>query len=275
MLEIFKKCRFSYGRFFSDRSIISRPLDLSLHPEERHKKLDSRKSLLEKVKKYIDEKLNLAKANVMDPEKENYKTLLTIDETLLKLDISKEDYYHSLSISVDDDYEPHLIRPPNSCFVNNYFDASLRAWQANMNIQPVFNEYKAVAYMCSFFSKSEDKCSFAMKQAAREARKLDQFNTMKNILKAYTSNRECSVQEAVYHIFPELHLRRVFPGVQFVNTALPEGRSKILQTEGQLSSLPEDSNDFFKRNNIDRYLPRSTVSFCDGKHGILDSFCFA
>ena len=71
-----------------------------------------------------------------------------------------------------------------------------------------------------------------MKQAAREARKLDQFNTMKNILKAYTSNRECSVQEAVYHIFPELHLRRVFPGVQFVNTALPEGRSKILQTEG-------------------------------------------
>ena len=232
MLEIFKKCRFSYGRFFSDRSIISRPLDLSLHPEERHMKLDSRKSLLEKVKKYIDEKLNLAKANVMDPEKENYKTLLTIDETLLKLDKSKEDYYHSLSISVDDDYEPHLIRPPNSCFVNNYFDASLRAWQANMNIQPVFNEYKAVAYMCSFFSKSEDKCSFAMKQAAREARKLDQFNTMKNILKAYTSNRECSVQEAVYHIFPELHLRRVFPGVQFVNTALPEGRSKILQTEG-------------------------------------------
>ena len=227
------------------------------------------------MKKYIDEKLNLAKVNVMDLEKENYKTLLTIDETLLKLDISKEDYYHSLSISVDDDYEPHLIRSPNSCFVNNYFDAGLRAWQANMDIQPVFNEYKAIAYMCSFFSKSEDKCSFAMKQAAREARKLDQFNTMKNILKAYTSNRECSVQEAVYHIFPELHLRRVFPGVQFVNTALPEGRSKIIQTEGQLSSLPEDSNNFFKRNNIDRYLPRSPVPFCDGKHGILDSFCFA
>ena len=35
-----------------------------------------------------------------------------------------------------------------------------------------------------------------MKQAAREAfdTKLDQSNTMKNILKAYTSNRECSVQ---------------------------------------------------------------------------------
>ena len=127
------------------------------------------------------------------------------------------------------------------------------------------------------FSKSEDKCSFALKQAAREAfdTKLDQFNTVKNILKAYTSNKECSVQEAVYNIFPELHLRRFFPEVQFVNTILPEERSKILQTEGQLSSLPEDRNDFFKRNNIDLYLARSSVLFCDGKHSILDSFCFA
>ena len=106
--------------------------------------------------------------------------------------------------------------------------------------------------MCSYFSKTEDKCSFAMKQAAREAfdTKLDQSNTMKNILKAYTSNRECSVQEAVYNILPELHLRRVVPRVQFVNTNLPEESSKILQTEEQLSSLPKDSTDIFKRNNI-------------------------
>ena len=110
---------------------------------------------------------------------------------------------------MDDGYELHLIRQPNSCFVNNYFDAGLRAWQANMDIQTVFIEF---TYMCSYFSKPEDKCSLAMKQAAREAfdTKPDQFNTMKNILKAYTSNGECSVQEAVYHISPELHLSRVF-----------------------------------------------------------------
>ena len=38
-----------------------------------------------------------------------------------------------------------------------------------MDIQPVFNEYKAVTYMCSYFSKFEDQCSAAMKQAAKEA----------------------------------------------------------------------------------------------------------
>ena len=49
------KCRFSYGRFFLDRTIISKPLDPSLDPEERHEILDSLKRLLEKVKRYIDE----------------------------------------------------------------------------------------------------------------------------------------------------------------------------------------------------------------------------
>ena len=104
---------------------------------------------------------------------------------------------------------------------------------------------------------------------------MDQFNTMKNILKAYTSNRECSVQEAAYHILPELHLRRVFPGVQFVNTYLPEERSKRLQTEKKLSPLPKDSTDIFKRKSIDCYLARPSILFCDGKYSILDSFRFA
>ena len=80
-----------------------------------------------------------------------------------------------------------------------------------MDVQPVFNEYKAVTYICSYFSKSEDQCSAAMKQAAKEAldNELDHFGTMKNILQTYTSKQECSVQEAVYHVLPELHLRRV------------------------------------------------------------------
>ena len=54
-------------------------------------------------------------------------------------------------ISDDNDFQIHYKRPPNSCFVNN----GLMAWEANMNIQPVFNHYKAVAYMCAYLSKSE------------------------------------------------------------------------------------------------------------------------
>ena len=38
--------------------------------------------------------------------------------------------------------------------------------------------------------------------------------------------------------------------------------------------MPGDRTDTFKRNNINRYLARPSVSFCDGKYSILDSFCF-
>ena len=43
------------------------------------------------------------------------------------------------------------------------------AWEASMNIQPVFNHYKAVTYMSTYFPKSENECPVAMKQATIDA----------------------------------------------------------------------------------------------------------
>ena len=42
-------------------------------------------------------------------------------------------------------------------------------------------------------------------------------DTKKNTAKSYLRNQKCSVQEAVYHILPELKLKRIFPAVYFVN----------------------------------------------------------
>ena len=52
----------------------------------------------------------------------------------------------------------------DSCFVTNYFNIGLLGWEANVDIQPVFNYYKAITYIVEL-SKQEDKCSQAMKQA--------------------------------------------------------------------------------------------------------------
>ena len=126
-----------------------------------------------------------------------------------------------------------------------------------MDIQPVFNQYKAVTYMCKYLSKSEDECSKAMKQAL-EARNSnsDKFQQIFKIAKPYSSNRECSVQEAVYHVMPELWLRKTFTRVIFANSNFPENQFRICKTEEQLSELPDDSSDIFKHNMLDRYLDR-------------------
>ena len=70
-----------------------------------------------------------------------------------------------------------------------------------MNIQPVFNEHKAGAYMCAYLSKSEESCSYAMKQALEISieHKENSYEQMNSIAQAYASNWGCSVQEAVYH----------------------------------------------------------------------------
>ena len=85
--------------------------------------------------------LNPANIDLIDPAKENFTQPLSVKEILDELEISKDDYYRALSISKDEDLELHLKRKPNSCFVNNYFDVGLKVWQANMDIQSVFNEY--------------------------------------------------------------------------------------------------------------------------------------
>ena len=84
-----------------------------------------------------------------------------------------------------------------------------------MDVQPVFSEYKAVPYIFSYLSKSENECSLDMRQATKETFEnyLSTYKTMRGIFRACVNKRECSVQGTVYHVLPELHLRKIFPGV--------------------------------------------------------------
>ena len=139
----------------------------------------------------------------------------------------------------------------------------MKAGQANLDIQPAFNEYKAVTHMCQYFYKTEDQCSQAMKQAAKEAyeNNIHHHDTMKIIAKAYLNSRECSVQEAVYYILPELKLTRIFPSAYFVNANLPEERVQTKLKKKELSELPDDNLNIFKKSNIDCYaeIPSATL----------------
>ena len=224
---------------------------------------------MSKVKKYIN--------GYLYPEKNNVDDCDSISDILRELAINEDDYYTALGISKDNDYELHLVRLPNSFSVNNYFKNGLLAWQANMDIQLVFNEYKAVTYMCSYFSKSEDECSLAMRQAAKEAfeNDLSNYKTMQGIVRAYVNKRECSDQEAVYHVLPELHLRKIFPGVCFANSNIPEECIKILKSETELNMLPGHSTDVFKRNNVDRYINRPNKCFFQWELSSVRFFLFS
>ena len=143
--------------------------------------------------------------------------------------MTSAEYKDALSISDDNSFQIHTKRPPNSGFVNSSFADRLLAWEANLDIQPVFNHDTAILYMCAYLSKSEDECSHAMQEAFKDAfsENLDNYKQMKYIAHAYIDNRECSVQESVYHVLPGQWLRKTFPGVIFANSNIPENRFRV------------------------------------------------
>ena len=115
--------------------------------------LAKRKETLSLVKQQINAVLN--------HNKPYYVSTLTEDDIFNLAGINKEAYYSALSILPDSNYELHLKRPVDSCFINNYFIADIKGFAANVDLQPVFNHYKCITYICSYFTKDETESSQA------------------------------------------------------------------------------------------------------------------
>ena len=272
-----KKCRFRFGKVSTNQTIIVQPFADSFAPDVKLQKIQQINNLLKEVKNYIDNELNPSKKNFLDSTEKDYEELKSIDKILASLKISKHNYEEALSISDDNDFQIHYKRPPNSCFVNNYFCDELMVWKANIDIQPVSNHYKGVVYMCAYLSKSENECSIVIKQEVSDAfeKELNNYEQIKSVANASLNKRKCSIQECVYHIFPGQWLRQTIPGVIFANSNIPEKRFRLCLAEHEILELPEDSKKIFRRNMVDWYIdwPNLTSSSC--KFAVLDASCFA
>ena len=252
------KCRFNFGQFFTNRTIVAEPLSDDLDPMVKTNITDRQNEILSLVKNKID--------NMLNPSKPDYNPELTDTDIFNSVNITEEQYYWALSISPDSDFELHLRRPIDSCFINNYFIAGIRGFGANVDLQPVFNHYKCITYVCSYFTKDETECSQAIMNAAKEAKSenLSIRDGLKKIGAAFLSTREVSSQECVYRCMPELWLRKIYPATVFVSTDLPEKRVKIAKSEQELEGLDDESTDIFKSSIIERYAirPQCIASLC-------------
>ena len=62
-------------------------------------------------------------------------------------------------------------------------------------------------------------------------------------------------------LYQSFWLRKSYPTVIFINTNLPEKHFRICCTEEELSELPEDGTDVFKRNILSRYMDRPNETY--------------
>ena len=163
-------CRFKFGKLFAKETLVEEPLPENMPEEIKVLVLRKRNEILDKVRNYINSFLNPSKVNFYDRTRDDFIEVKSGSEVLEELSITEQEYENALSDELSDDisYQLHLRRPTDSCFFNNYFDIGLLAWEANIDIQPVFDYYKAVTYMCSYLSKQEDESSQATKQVLKE-----------------------------------------------------------------------------------------------------------
>ena len=110
------------------------------------------------------------------------------------LNINEDQNEQAVSISPNSDFDLHLRRPVDICVINNYFVAGIKGFAANVDLQPVFNHYKCITYVCSYFTKDETECSQAIINAAKEAKaeNMSIRDGLKKIGAAFLSTREVS-----------------------------------------------------------------------------------
>ena len=80
-----QSCRYHFGRFFTDRTIVAVPLSKEIPNDERDKIIEQRKLLLNKVKEYIDTNLDPRKRNIFNPQNDDFEVLPSIYEILQRI----------------------------------------------------------------------------------------------------------------------------------------------------------------------------------------------
>ena len=97
-----EKCHFHFGCYFTDHTIITRPLEATIRCAKKQEILNERIWVLKAVLEYINDQLNPLKHNNYDNTREDYEQVKLIEEMLDLLHISVYEYYYYLALSEDE-----------------------------------------------------------------------------------------------------------------------------------------------------------------------------
>jgi len=240
-------CRFHFPKPPSDYTIIAEPVpNCSIDPDD-DSQTDSPQTILDYKTKILKPVYDALESNLYSPD-------ITLPELLQKLNIDYEEYHKALSISIK--ARSYILkRKMSEKCINNYNPTILKAWQANMDLQPVLDTYACIMYVVSYLTKSERNMSELLKAAKKDFSNHDIKTQLKKIGTVFLTHREVSAQEAAYRL---LGLPLVMCNVKriFVASDLPEDRIRLLKPLKLLQELDPDSNEVYINGLPERYASR-------------------
>ena len=181
---------------------------------------------------------------------------IPFEEFLNQLGLTEERYVAAIRSTLR---RPSIFlkRSTNAIFINGYNPKILQTWRANIDIQYILDEYACASYILSYINKSDGGISKLLKQVNEDVRRgnlclRDRLRKIGNVFNNFT---QVSQQEAAVGVLG-INLVNSSRGEIFVSTGPPDERTRILKTEKELRSMPEDCEDVLADNVISRYVDR-------------------
>uniref|UniRef100_A0A671TM37 ATP-dependent DNA helicase n=2 Tax=Sparus aurata TaxID=8175 RepID=A0A671TM37_SPAAU len=249
-------CRFGFPKLPMDKTFITRPPTINYHQKEDQDDADFEAQIAEQ-KKALAENQKLAKRTlqpVRDLLMDSGASFSSLTDLLCQCNLTYEQYF-SAAQRLANNHVVMLKRHPNDCWVNAYNPDLLRAWNANMDIQYVIDDYSCIMYMMSYVAKPEHEMTEFLKNVIKDVKKSDvnKRDEMKQIMQAYSKHREVSAQEAVARTC-SLRLKKCSRSVVFIQT--DEEGLKMSHPMSRLVGMEPGSEDVWMSGLPEKYVNR-------------------
>ena len=268
------ECRFHYPRPPAPFTIIQDPKKKTSICWER------RQVILNKVMEFLSDEENIEKImKDYDKELEDIELFMRnrikrIKKVCTHADVAYNDYLEALSMSKSG-YTVVLARDIDELNMNPYNPEWIRAWNANMDIQPVLDFFAVITYVTDYYSKDDTGTMEIMKKVMENSEKKELQERMKQVANTFLTHRQMGEAEAVYRLIPSMTLSMSNVTCQFVQTAPKDERSIMWmkateeQLEAGLKAVKLDNREgyWYERPDLwSKYLRRPQE---------LDEMCYA
>uniref|UniRef100_A0A3Q3GL43 ATP-dependent DNA helicase n=1 Tax=Kryptolebias marmoratus TaxID=37003 RepID=A0A3Q3GL43_KRYMA len=257
------QCRFGFPKLPMDCTRITIPqLDFDLENEDNEEEKQGKEKQGQKKSKKIKSRI------ISNQQREAKRKLKPVRDLLMDEKSSLMDLSELLQacMMTKDECNGHvdaltsgmvvmMKRDPKDSWVNGYNPDLLRAWNANMDIQYMLDEYSCIEYMMSYIAKPEHEMAEFLKSVVEDLKtsNVNQQDEMKKIMQAYSKQREVSAQESVARTC-SLPLKKSSRSVIFIQT--DEDCVKMSLPMSKLMNMSPDEENVWMAGLPEKYLNR-------------------
>lgn len=197
-------------------------------------------------------------AKVWDSIQKDQNTNTTIQDLLRQQSLTQEMYQDAHSTLASRNTVVFKRGIPD-IWVNPYNEHLLKAWNGNIDIQPVLDPYSCIMYIVSYISKAERELGDVLRKAQEEAQEgnMEPVKQLRKLGNVYINARELSIMEAIYRV---CGMKLKLSSREVVFVPADRNSARLTKPIAVLQQFDPSTDDIWMTNIVDRYLARPKTS---------------